>query len=136
VRRSPRRRGESVPPPTRSTDSIQKMRCEDVSGRAGSPTQLKECTARLVQYAKTTGTALWLIGHVTSDGDVAGPRTIEHDVDVVLELERGPKFEGNERILRCGTGKNRFGPTNVEGRFELTAKGFAAIDGDGWDEEL
>jgi predicted ATP-dependent serine protease len=116
-------------------DSIQKMVCDDVSGRAGSTTQLKECTARLVQYAKTTGTALWLIGHVTGDGDIAGPRTIEHDVDVVLELDRGPKFEGNERILRCSS-KNRFGATNVVGCFELTARGFVAVDADGWNEEL
>lgn len=120
---------------TIAIDSIQKMICEDVGGRAGSPAQLKECTSRLVQYAKTTDTALWLIGHVTGDGDIAGPKTIEHDVDVVLELEQGAKFEGNERILRCPS-KNRFGPTNVVGHFELTAKGFAAVDADGWDEEL
>ena len=120
---------------TIAIDSIQKMICEDVNGRAGSTGQLKECTARLVHYAKTTGTALWLIGHVTGDGDVAGPKTIEHDVDVVLELTQGPKFEGNERRLRCA-GKNRFGPTNVEGRFELTAKGFVPVDADGWNEEL
>jgi DNA repair protein RadA/Sms len=111
------------------------MICDDVNGRAGSTTQLKECTARLVQYAKTTGTALWLIGHVTSDGEIAGPKTIEHDVDVVLEMDRGPKFEGNERILNCSS-KNRFGPTNVVGRFELTAKGFVSVDADGWDEKL
>ena len=116
-------------------DSIQKMICEDVNGRAGSPGQLKEGTARLVRYAKGNNTALWLIGHVTNEGDVAGPKTIEHDVDVVLELTQGTKFEGNERILRAN-GKNRFGPTNVEGRFELTAKGFVPIDADGWNEEL
>jgi DNA repair protein RadA/Sms len=115
-------------------DSIQKMRCEDVNGRAGSPAQLKECTARLVDYAKTTDTALWLIGHVTSDGDIQGPKTIEHDVDVVLELTQGAKLEGSERILRSS--KNRFGATNVVGRFELTAKGFVSIDADGWDEPL
>jgi DNA repair protein RadA/Sms len=120
---------------TIAIDSIQKMICDDVNGRAGSTTQLKECTARLVQYAKTTGTALWLIGHVTSDGEIAGPKTIEHDVDVVLELDRGPKFEGNERILNCSS-KNRFGPTNVVGRFELTPKGFVSVDADGWDEKL
>jgi DNA repair protein RadA/Sms len=120
---------------TIAIDSIQKMRCEDVGGRAGSPAQLKECTARLVQYAKATGTALWLIGHVTGDGDIAGPKTIEHDVDVVLELSQGTKFEGNERLLRCA-GKNRFGPTNVVGYFELTAQGFVPVDADGWDEEL
>jgi DNA repair protein RadA/Sms len=120
---------------TIAIDSIQKMLCEDVSGRPGSPSQLKECTARLVKFAKTTETAVWIIGHVTSDGDVAGPRTLEHDVDVLLEMEQGPKFEGNERILKCPS-KNRFGATNIEGRFELTAKGFACVDGDGWDEPL
>ncbi len=120
---------------TIAIDSIQKMVCEDVGGRAGSPAQLKECTARLVRHAKTTDTALWLIGHVTGDGDIAGPKTIEHDVDVVLELEQGAKFEGNERVLRCSA-KNRFGPTSVAGYFELTAKGFAAVDADGWDEEI
>ena len=120
---------------TIAIDSIQKMLCEDLDSRAGTPAQLKECATRLVQYAKTTGTSLWLIGHVTSDGGIAGPKTIEHDVDVVLELELGPGMEGNERLLRCA-GKNRFGPTNVVGRFDLTAKGFVAIDGDGWDEKL
>ena len=114
-------------------DSIQKMLCDDVSGRPGSPSQLKECTARLVDFAKTTGTALWLIGHVTSDGDIAGPRTIEHDVDVVLELEPGAGNDGNERILRAS--KNRFGPSNIVGRFVLTAEGFVCCDGDGWDKE-
>ena len=120
---------------TIAIDSIQKMICEDVGGRAGSATQLKECTARLVDFAKETGTTLWLIGHVTSDGDIAGPKTIEHDVDVVLELEQGTGLERRERLLRCPT-KNRFGATNVVGRFELTAKGFADIDADGWNEPL
>jgi len=120
---------------TIAIDSIQKMICDDVNGRAGSPGQLKECTARLVTYAKKNDTALWLIGHVTGDGDVAGPKTIEHDVDVVLELSQGSELEGNERLLRC-PGKNRFGPTNVVGRFELTSKGLVPIDADGWNEEL
>jgi len=120
---------------TIAIDSIQKMICDDVGGRAGSPGQLKECTARLVDYAKENNTALWLIGHVTGDGDVAGPKTIEHDVDVVLELEQGAKLEGKERILRCPA-KNRFGATNVVGHFELTDKGFIPIDADGWDEQL
>ena len=120
---------------TIAIDSIQKMICQDVNGRAGSPGQLKECTARLVTYAKKNDTALWLIGHVTGDGDVAGPKTIEHDVDVVLELSQGAKLEGNERILSCPS-KNRFGPTNAKGHFELTAKGFVSVDADGWNEEL
>lgn len=120
---------------TIAIDSIQKMICEDVGSRAGSPAQIKECTARLVEFAKTTETTIWLIGHVTSDGDVAGPKTIEHDVDVVLELSQGARFEGNERVLRC-SGKNRFGPTNVTGCFQLTGEGLVAVDADGWNEEL
>jgi DNA repair protein RadA/Sms len=104
-------------------DTIQTMICEDVNGRPGSPIQLKVSVSRLVHYAKTNDTAFWLIGHVTNGGDIAGPKTIQHDVDVVLELERGTKREGNERILRCPN-KNRFGPSNTIGHFELTAKGF------------
>ena len=121
---------------TIAIDSIQKMICDDVAGRAGSASQLKVCTERLVQFAKTPpGTTIWLIGHVTGDGDIAGPKAIEHDVDVVLEMEQGAKFGGNERILRC-SGKNRCGATNVAGRFEITPGGFVCVDGDGWDEEL
>jgi len=111
-------------------DSIQTMICEDVNGRRGSPAQVKECVSRLVHYAKTNNTTIWIIGHVTSDGDVAN-KTIEHDVDVVLKLSRGAKFNGNERILRCPS-KNRYGPTNAVGHFELTAKGFVPVDADGW----
>ena len=116
-------------------DSIQKMVCENVKGRAGSTAQVKECSERLRHYAKTTGTTLWIIAHVTSDGDIAGPKTIEHDVDVVLELSQGAKFDGNERVLSCSE-KNRFGAANVKGHFELTAHGFIAVDGDGWDKKL
>lgn len=153
---------------TIAIDSIQKMVCEDVNGRAGSPGQLKECTDRLVDYAKNNATAMWIIGHVTGDGDIAGPKTIEHDVDVVLEMIAGeiddpwtklkrlsseqPELtlaeamriaeepsvadgSGNERIVRCSS-KNRFGATNVTGRFQLTSKGFVPIDLDGWNEAL
>lgn len=119
---------------TIAIDSIQKMICTDVNGRAGSMAQLKECTARLVDYAKKNDTTLWLIGHVTGDNTIAGPKTIEHDVDVVLELTQGSKLEGRERILRCPD-KNRFGSTSVAGHFELTGKGFVPLDLDGWDEE-
>lgn len=107
-------------------DSIQTMICEDVNGRAGSLPQVKQGVSRLVHYAKTNDTTIWLIGHVTRDGDVAGPKTIEHDVDSVLKLSRGAKFDGNERILRCPD-KNRFGSTNAVGYFELTVKGFAPV---------
>ena len=120
---------------TIAIDSIQKMLCADVGGRAGSPGQVKECTDRLVAFAKLSNTTVWIIGHVTGDNNIAGPKTIEHDVDVVIELAPGPNFDGNERILRCPTNKNRFGPTNNVGRFEMTATGLVAVDADGWDEE-
>lgn len=120
---------------TIAIDSIQKMFCADVGGRAGAPGQLKECTARLVTYAKTSYTTLWIIGQVTGDGDIAGPKAIEHEVDVVLELTQGAQFDGNERILRC-LDKNRFAQSNLEGRFQLTGKGLVPVDPDGWDEKL
>ena len=121
---------------TIAIDSIQKMHCVDISGRPGSPSQVKEATDRLVKFAKKkNGPAVWIIGHVTGEGEIAGPKTIEHDVDVVLELSQGVKFEGAERRLRC-SGKNRFGPTNLVGEFELTGKGLVPVDADGWDEKL
>lgn len=112
-------------------DSIQKMLCAEVNGRAGSPAQVKECSSQLVDFAKTTETALWIIGHVTGEGAIAGPQTIEHDVDVVLELTAGMKLMGTERILRC-LGKNRFGPSENVGSFELTPEGLKPIDADDW----
>ena len=118
-------------------DSINKMHLPTIGGRPGSPGQLKECTAELIRFAKTEPIqpAILLIGHVTSDGDIAGPQTIEHDVDVVLELTAGMRFEGNERILRC-LGKNRFGPSTLIGHFELTATGLVPLDGDDWNERF
>jgi DNA repair protein RadA/Sms len=112
-----------------AVDSIHRMERKAVNGRPGSPTQLKECTAQLVQHAKTTDTTIWLIGHMTSKGEIAGPKTMQHDVDVVLTIETGKKLEGKERTLRCAD-KNRFGPAGAVGRFELTDKGFVPlIDG-------
>ena len=107
---------------TIAINTIHSIFCEDVNGRAGSTEQLDECVNRLIDYAKTTGTVLWLIG------DAEIPTTIEHSVDVVLDIERGAYFEGRERIVSCA-GKNRFGPTNAVGCFELTAKGFIPVDG-------
>jgi len=114
-------------------DSIQRVSCSDVDGRPGTPTQVKECTLRLVRYAKRTRSMIWVIGHVTSDGEVAGPTTIEHDVDVLIELVQGQGKQGRERILRA-LGKNRFGPAFHEGRFELTDTGLVPVDEDGWDD--
>ena len=106
-------------------DTIQVLSCEHVRGRPGLPAQLRACTARLIDYAKTTGTTLWLVGHLTQRGDIAGPRTIVHGVDTVLRLDQ----EDDERILHCHCpSKNRFGPTNIAGHLKLTAKGFVEVN--------
>ena len=93
-------------------DPIQKLTCNDVNDQAGSMKQLRECTKILVHYAKTTNTGLWLISHLRRDGCIAGPQTIQYDVDVVLTLSRRTKFKNDAWILSCFY-KNRFGPTNV-----------------------
>ena len=113
---------------TVAIDTIQKIFCEDVNSEAGNPKQLVASVDRMVQFAKTADTGFWLVGHVTNDGDIAGPRSIEHSVDVVLELEldRGEDFDGTEHIVRC-RGKNRFGATAAVGRFTLTPKGFVPV---------
>ncbi len=114
-------------------DTIQMLHCEHVKGRPGLPAQLRGCTARLIDYARTTGTTLWLVGHLTERGDIAGPRTIVHDVDVVLRLDQ----EDDQRIwLRPD--KNRFGSTSVTladhrwahlvGQLQLTSGGFVEVD--------
>jgi len=107
---------------TIAIDTIQKL-YSNAEAKPGSPTQLKKCVERLVSYAKDNDTAIWLVGHVTQAGDIAGPRAIEHSVDVTLQLE---PCAGNERILRSA-GKNRFGSTSPVGRFELTKNGFVAV---------
>ncbi len=116
-------------------DSIQTLVCNDLGGAAGSPAQVRECTNRLVRFAKDTDTTVLIIGHVTNDGALAGPKTLKHLVDVVLEMEAGGRFEGNERIVRCSV-KNRFGPSNLVGCFEITSKGLIPVDADGWNEAL
>jgi DNA repair protein RadA/Sms len=117
---------QAVHAQTIAIDTIQKL-YSDVGAQPGSPTQLKKCVERLVSYAKDNDTAIWLVGHVTQAGDIAGPRAIEHSVDVTLqlELELEPSAD-NERTLRCA-GKNRFGSTSPVGRFELTKSGFVTI---------
>ena len=118
---------QEVQAKTIAIDTIQKIFCADIG--PGSAKQLVECVNRLVDYAKTNDTAIWIVGHVTSAGAIAGPTAIEHSVDVVLTIELGAYFEGRERIVSCA-GKNRFGPSNVVGCFELTAEGFVPVDGD------
>ncbi len=108
-----------------AVDTIQTLRCERVIGRPGSYSQIGVCTALLIDYARTTGSTLWLISHLTARGDISGPKAIMHDVDVVLELSE----EGNdrERILSCSR-KNRFGSEDAAERLRLTSKGFVEVE--------
>ncbi|WP_267927542.1 DNA repair protein RadA [Desulfolithobacter dissulfuricans] len=107
-----------------AVDSIQTMYSEEVGSAPGSVTQVRESTARLLTLAKSSGLPVILIGHVTKDGSLAGPRVLEHMVDTVLYFEgdRGQVF----RILR--TVKNRFGSTNEIGVFEMKESGLAEVD--------
>ena len=105
-------------------DSIQTIFTDTVDSSAGSVSQLRECAAALLKYAKTTGTSIFIIGHITKDGTIAGPKILEHIVDVVLQFEG----DGNNiyRILR-GI-KNRFGATFEIGVFEMLDNGLRAVE--------
>lgn len=104
-------------------DSIQTMYSEDVASAPGSVTQLREAASQLVRLAKTTGTTVLLIGHVTKDGSIAGPRVLEHMVDAVLYFES--EADSRFRILRAI--KNRFGAVNELGIFAMTETGMRAV---------
>lgn len=104
-------------------DSIQTLSTEVLQSAPGAVGQVRECTARLVQFAKQTNTAVWIIGHVTKEGNIAGPRVLEHMVDTVLYFE-GDSFD-RFRILRAV--KNRFGPVNEIGIFAMMDKGLKEV---------
>ena len=104
-------------------DSIQTVTASDIPGVAGSVTQVRECARRLTTSAKSSGIPVILAGHVTKDGSIAGPRILEHTVDVVLQLSGDDA--GSLRILH-GT-KNRYGHTNEVGVFEMGAKGLTEV---------
>jgi DNA repair protein RadA/Sms len=104
-------------------DSVQTLWTEQLTAAPGSVSQVRESAARLVRYAKETGTAVFLIGHVTKEGGIAGPRVLEHMVDAVLyfEGESGSRF----RVLRAF--KNRFGAVNELGVFAMGDKGLKEV---------
>lgn len=104
-------------------DSIQTVFDEEVPSEAGSMTQIRECARRLTQWAKSTATSVIMTGHVTKGGEIAGPRVLEHVVDVVLYLEGDPV--SSFRLLRSV--KNRFGSTNEVGVFEMTETGLRDV---------
>ena len=105
-------------------DSVQTMRCADISSSAGTVSQVKESTARFLNVAKTNDIPMFIVGHVNKDGAIAGPKVMEHIVDTVLY------FEGDKtlpyRVLRAV--KNRYGSTNEIGMFDMTGRGLAEIE--------
>ena len=104
-------------------DSIQIVSSMDIPSSAGSVTQVRYCTEQIMELAKSTNTTVLLIGHVTKDGNLAGPRVLEHLVDTVLHLE-GDRFQ-QFRILRAT--KNRFGSCSEVGIFEMGEKGLTEV---------
>jgi DNA repair protein RadA/Sms len=114
---------ESERPSVCVVDSVQTLYSSDVGSAPGSVAQVREAAARLLRVAKESGVALFLVGHVTKDGAVAGPRVLEHLVDCVLQFE-GDRYR-EHRVLRAT--KNRFGSTNEIGVFEMTATGLVGV---------
>ncbi|MBA3465575.1 MAG: DNA repair protein RadA [Deltaproteobacteria bacterium] len=115
-------RDPAHPPAILAVDSIQTVYTPLLDSIPGSLAQVRECASRLMQYAKTSGVPTILVGHVTKDGGLAGPKTLEHLVDVVLQLEGDG---GPYRVLRAH--KNRFGSTQEIGVFEMRGAGMAEV---------
>ncbi len=114
---------QKLEPAVMIVDSIQTMYNEEVSSAPGSVAQVRETTHFLMRLAKETNTAIFIVGHVTKDGNIAGPRVLEHMVDCVLYFEG--ERQQNYRILR--TVKNRFGSTNEIGVFEMKDTGLKEV---------
>ncbi len=119
-------------------DSIQTVGIRELSGAPGGVAQVRESAARLVRLAKESSIPVVLVGHVTKDGGIAGPKLLEHMVDVVLYLEGDP--DRGFRVLRSL--KNRFGPTHVSGMFDMQNEGLVEVDDpskvflSGWESEV
>src|SRR5258707_5442948 len=111
--------GEGEPPRLVIIDSIQTMWTDMVESAPGTVTQVRASAQALIRFAKRSGTAVILVGHVTKDGQIAGPRVVEHMVDAVLSFEG----EGSHQFRVLLAAKNRFGPTDEIGVFEMTGGG-------------
>jgi len=105
-------------------DSIQTVFTGDLEGAPGNVGQVRECAARLMRFAKETGTAVFVVGHVTKGGGIAGPKTLEHIVDTVLYFEG--EGTADHRVLRAT--KNRFGSVDEIGVFRMTVRGLEAVE--------
>jgi len=114
---------ENLNPDVLVVDSIQTLHSDKIESAAASVSQVKQCTAELIKFAKETATPVFLVGHITKDGTIAGPKVLEHMVDTVLQ------FEGDQhhtyRILR--TTKNRFGSTSELGIYEMVNTGLREV---------
>lgn len=104
-------------------DSIQTLHSDYIESSAGSISQIKECTTELIRFAKETATPVILVGHITKDGNIAGPKILEHMVDTVLQFEGDRNYVF--RILRAN--KNRFGSTNELGIYEMQGSGLREV---------
>ncbi|MDP4265851.1 MAG: DNA repair protein RadA [Bacteroidota bacterium] len=115
---------DSINPDILIIDSIQTLNSNNIESSAGSVSQIKECTTELLRFAKETSVPVFLIGHITKDGSIAGPKILEHIVDTVLH------FEGDQnhiyRILRAN--KNRYGSTSEIGIYEMHNNGLAEVN--------
>lgn len=118
------RQSEEVNPDILIIDSVQTLQSGNIEAAPGTITQIRECTTDVIRYAKESGTPVFLIGHITKDGNIAGPKVLEHMVDTVLQ------FEGDRnhvfRILRAN--KNRFGSTNEIGIYEMVSGGLVQVE--------
>lgn len=114
---------EQIQPDLLIIDSIQTISTETIESSPGSVSQIRECTSAILKYAKKAGVAVILIGHITKEGSLAGPKVLEHMVDVVLQFEGDTNYM--YRILRSN--KNRFGSTNELGIFEMESDGLREI---------
>ena len=115
---------EEVSPDLLIVDSVQTMYCPQVESTAGSVSQIKEVAASLLRFAKSSGIPVILIGHITKEGTIAGPKILEHIVDVVLQFEG--ENRGAYRVLRSI--KNRFGSTSELAVFEMTGTGLREVE--------
>ena len=115
---------QSTGPSVMVVDSIQTIFTSDLEGAPGNVGQVRECAARLMRYAKESGTAVFVVGHVTKGGGIAGPKTLEHIVDTVLYFEGESSLD--HRVLRAT--KNRFGSVDEIGVFRMTQSGLIPVE--------
>ena len=114
---------ERLKPDLLITDSVQTLFSEDKPASPGSVTQVRDCTMRLMQYCKSSGVTVFLVGHINKEGAIAGPKVLEHMVDCVLYFEG--ESHSSYRLLRAA--KNRFGSTNEIGVFEMRDDGLCQV---------